>query len=192
MKNILRSYSYMLTVSLSVILWSYASDAFAGDNKSPDNAGIKIEFNKEDSIRHVTATVFTIDSAGNEKPVPEADVTLFAKKSFGMLPLGDAQSTDKNGEVTIDFPTDLPGDSLGNIVVVAKVEDNEKVGTLEEMRTVSWGVPRFADRVFHQRALWASGANAPLPLVITVCSMVAGVWSVILYIVIQLFKIKNS
>lgn len=160
----------------------------AGQNKY----GLEISFSKEDTTNKVKVVIYSVDTLKDKKPVKDVEVKFYAKKSFGLLPLGDVQTTDDNGEATIDFPADLPGDSLGNVQVIAKVEDNDELGNLEGMKTVRWGIPKYVDPLFHKRALWGSAANAPLPLVITVTSMVILVWGVIFYIIILLFKIPKS
>jgi hypothetical protein len=166
--------------------------AFAEEPEKVDASHkIVISFQKEDTINKVVATISSLDSASAS--VKDVEVKFYAKKSFGLLPLSeDAVSTDENGVATIDFPTDLPGDAQGNILVLVRLEDNEDLGDLQDMKTINWGIPKSPDNEFHTRALWASGANAPIPLVITVTSMVLGVWAVIFYIILQLFKIKKT
>jgi hypothetical protein len=74
--------------------------------------------------------------------VKDIDIHFYVKKSFGLLPLeGDFTTTDENGEASVDFPTDLPGDVSGNVIVIARVEDDEKLGNVEAMKTVNWGIP---------------------------------------------------
>jgi hypothetical protein len=158
-----------------------------------DKSKISISFSMKDSLRQATALVTKADSSGKETPVKGVEVLFYVKKSFGLLPLeGDNLTTNDNGEATVDFPGDIPGDSFGNVTVIAKVEDNEEVGSLETMQTVKWGKPVVNKEILNQRALWASGKNAPIPLVIIVTGMIAGAWAVIIYIIILLFQIKKS
>ena len=165
----------------------------AQDGTVSAKAGITLSFNTEDSVKQVKATVTKVDAEGKVVPAPDVEMNIYAKKSFGLLPLGDPQTTDENGEITVEFPNDLPGDTLGNITVVAKFEDNEELGTMETSKSVKWGIPIIPEEAyFHKRALWASGSNAPLPLVITVTSMVVGAWAVIIYIIVLLTQIKKS
>jgi hypothetical protein len=137
-------------------------------------------------------TLTKSDAEGKVVPAAEVEMNVYAKKSYGLLPLGDPQTTDENGEISVEFPNDLPGDAQGVITVVARFEENEELGTMETSKPVKWGVPVQVQGDFNQRALWASGGNAPLPLVIAVTCMVAGVWAVIIYIIVLLFQIKKS
>ena len=85
---------------------------------------------------------------------------VYVKKSFGLLPIeGDNLTTDENGEATVNFPADLPGDASGNVTVIAKVEDNDELGNLETAKSVKWGSPVSNMQTLDIRTLWASGKN---------------------------------
>lgn len=159
----------------------------AQDSTASGEAKLDISFSEKDSVKTITAKLTHADNA-----VPGIDIHFYAKKSFGLLPLeGDNITTDDNGESTIDFPTDLPGDASGNVVVIAKVEDDEKLGTVEAAKTINWGVPS-KPKPLQSRALWTSGNNAPWPLTITVTSIVVIVWGIIFYMFFQLVRIKKA
>ena len=114
-------------------------------------------------------------------------------RSFGLLPIeGDNLTTDENGEATVDFPNDIPGDKSGNVTVIARVEDNDELGNFETKKNIQWGIPVNQQQTAQPRALWSSGNNAPWPLVITVTSMVVIVWGIIFYIIFQLVAIKRA
>ena len=191
MKTVSKNISIVFLFSmLSVILMNTQSKA--QDTENTNHYKLELSFLKDDTINKAKAVVTSIGSANEAKPVKDVEVTFYAKKSYGLLPLGDAQTTDENGEATVEFPTDLPGDSAGGVQVIARVEDNDELGNLEDSKVTNWGIPTFVDNEFHRRALWGSAANAPLPLVFTVTTMVVLVWGVIIYIVILLFKIPKS
>ena len=164
----------------------------AGDGENGTAYKLELSFFKADSVNTVKALLTSNDSSNVSKPVAKTEVKFYAKKSFGLLPIGEPQTTDENGEATVAFPIDLPGDSTGNVEVIAKVEDNEELGDLENMKPVKWGIPTSSINAFHDRALWGTAANAPLPLVITATSIVIVVWGVIFYIVTLLYKIPKS
>jgi hypothetical protein len=153
---------------------------------------LQMTFPVEDSVKKVKVTVLKDGADGAKEAAADVEVNVYAKKSFGLLPLGDAQTTDESGEVVFDFPTDLPGDSLGDVLVVAKVVEDENLGDLETKGTIRWGVPVKLHNTVNKRALWATGRNAPVPLVIMVTSMVAGAWGVIFYIIVLMTKIRKA
>ncbi len=167
--------------------------AVAQDSTHNNTAKITLSFVVQDSIKQVKATVVKTGANGTEAPVKGADVLFFIKKSFGLLPVGDAAvTTDENGEALAEFPIDIPGDQSGNVTVIAKIEDNEQTGALETSKVSNWGVAVSSEHSDPKRALWASADNAPIPLVITVTSIVALVWGTIFYIMFQLIAVKRA
>ena len=149
-------------------------------------SSFEMALEEEDSARQVRVTLLD----GQAAPVGEVEVTLYVQRLFGLLPLSsDPETTDEDGTVLVKFPADIPGDSLGNLVIVAKVEDHERFGNLEFRRKINWGVPVVIDHAKKARELWSSRANAPIYLIVFVNSMLIGIWGVILYIVYQAYKI---
>lgn len=145
---------------------------------------------EEDSVRQVHISLLTTGADGQEIPVGEVEVSLFVKRMFGLLPISDdPETTDENGEVVAEFPADLPGDTAGNLVIIARIEDHERFGNLEFSRKINWGIPLVIDPEKDKRQLWSSRANAPVYLIVMVNSMLVGIWGVILYIVFQTYKI---
>ncbi|MEY3194406.1 MAG: hypothetical protein RIQ78_503 [Bacteroidota bacterium] len=145
-----------------------------------------------DSVRQIVVTLETTDADGNTTPISEVEVHFYVQRLFGLLPLSaDPQSTDANGEITLEFPAGIPGDTAGNVVIVAKVEEHELFGNLDFRKKISWGVPLIIDHNKHIRALWSSRENAPYYLIVIVNSMLIGIWGVIAYIVFQVFQIRK-
>jgi hypothetical protein len=129
--------------------------------------------------------------------VPAKDVEMKAgiSRMGRILSAGDeaTYTTDSSGSVTVEFKKDsLPGDEKGNIVLAAKVEDNDEYGNLLIEKTVPWGVSFKPDNsFFNQRTLWSTRNRTPPWLLFMAYSIVIGVWGTILYIVGQVFKIKK-
>lgn len=153
-------------------------------------SGLDMTLEEEDSVRQVHIVLTETDATGKEVPVKEVEVSLFVKRMFGLLPLSDhPETTDENGEILAEFPADLRGDTAGNLVIVAKIEDHEKFGNLEFSRKINWGIPLQIDPEKNARELWSSRANAPVYLIVIVNSMLIGIWGVIFYILFQAYKI---
>lgn len=165
------------------------SYSYAQDIAHNSLAKISLGFVEIGSVKQVKATVTKADGVA----LKGVEVHFFIKKSFGLLPVGDgAATTDENGEALADFPIDIPGDATGNVTVIAKIEENDQTGELETSKAINWAVPTTIDHSDPKRALWASADNAPIPLVITVTSIVALVWGVIFYILYQLIAVKRA
>jgi len=151
-------------------------------------AKLEVEFVEEEDgkLIQVTAT----DSEGT--PVPELELFFYVKRTFSLLPVGgNFNMTDEEGFLEIMFPDDLPGNETGNLDIVIKLMDNDlyEDQTLEFSK--EWGVPVDLDEKEIKRSLWAASANAPIPLIIIVNSLLFVVYFIIIYIIYQLFRISR-
>jgi hypothetical protein len=154
---------------------------------------IKMSFSEKDSVRTVNCLITKAGEDGVQAPMKGVDVKVYVKRAFSLLPVeGENLTTDESGMASVEFPNDIPGDAEGKLTVIAKVEDNDEAGELEASEAVKWGTVLLPDESFSRRALWQNAANAPLPLVIFVTSMVALVWGVIIYIVYLMFVINKA
>jgi hypothetical protein len=123
------------------------------------------------------------------------EVKIMVKRLLGDLPIGDEESytTDLTGQVTAEFKRDsLPGDKNGNLILLAKTEDNDLYGNLLIEKTCKWGKPLEDNNdEFNSRTLWGTRNKTPFWLLGIAYSIIIGVWSVIIFLVVQIFKIKR-
>jgi len=130
--------------------------------------------------------------------VPAKDVEMkvgINRSGGGILTAGEAETytTDSSGTVAVEFKkAKLPGNEKGDITLVAKVEENELYGNLLVEKVVPWGVPVKVDHsFFNQRTLWSTRFRTPYWLLFMAYSIVLGVWGTIIYLVMQMIKIKK-
>jgi hypothetical protein len=143
---------------------------------------------KEDTLLTVKVKLTDIGT-GKEIPVPETAVGLFVNRSFKPLKIGEG-TTDENGEATIEVPNNLPADAMGNILLMAKLDENETYGNLETTVAQKWGIP-VSDKLHElPRALWS--AHPPYWMMITFIVLMSTVWGHYLVIIIQLFRLKKE
>ena len=145
------------------------------------------------SDKNVTA-VFTEFKDSAWVPVKGVEIKLGIERLGGDLPIGDDQSytTDSLGRVKGEFKRPgLPGDETGNIVLAAKVEDNDQYGNLRVEKTEPWGIKFIANKDFFHRALWASRFHSPVWLVVMAYSILIAVWGTLIYLFILLIKIRK-
>lgn len=143
--------------------------------------------------KSVTAT-FTEFKDNKWVPVKGVDIKLGIKRLGGDLLINDDQSytTDSLGHVKGEFKRmGMPGDEKGNIMLVAKVEDNDQYGNLRIERSEPWGVKFIEDNDFFHRALWASRFHSPLWLLVIAYSILIAVWGTLIYLVFLLIKIRT-
>ena len=129
-------------------------------------------------------------------PVKDVEMKVGIGRSAGaVLSAGDeaTYTTDSTGTATAEFKkANLPGDEKGNIVLTAKVEDNEELGNITAEKIVPWGAAVKTDNsFFDQRTLWSTRFRTPFWLLFMAYSIILGVWGTIIYLVIQIIKIKR-
>jgi hypothetical protein len=120
-----------------------SSAVLAQDKK----AIIDLSFWEEDGKKYVTAKAsdFTQDSIG--APIEEIDLYLYVQRTFSLLPIGDRfTETDENGKRTIEFPSDLPGDTTGLVKVIVKIEDADEYIDTSFSKAINWGIPLVIDK----------------------------------------------
>jgi hypothetical protein len=127
-------------------------------------------------------------------PAKEVELKLGVKRLGGELPIGEEESytTDSTGEVIAEFKkVQLPGDTAGNLILVARVEDNELYGNLLAEAGVPWGIALKVTDTFNERTLWATRDKAPIWLLSAAVFIVVIVWGIIVFLVLQIFKIRK-
>ena len=152
---------------------------------------LTMELMEEDSTRMVKIFVGTPNDSGSVVPLAETECKLYVKRLFGYMPLGDPESTDEEGYVTFEFPSDIKGDTAGNLTLVARVMEHELIGNVETSQDVSWGIPTEVDDFYSQRQLWSARANSPILLIVVVNLAILGIWGVIAFIFFEIYKINK-
>ncbi|CAN5419713.1 hypothetical protein BH10BAC3_BH10BAC3_28230 [soil metagenome] len=157
-------------------------------------AKINLSTGLTDSVKNITASVLKLE---NNEWIPAADVEIKIgiERLGSILSAGDAETytTDSTGTVTVELKKDsLPGDTHGNYIIAAKVEDNDEYGNLLVEKSEPWGVLQKIDtNFFNQRTLWTTRFRTPYWLLLMAYSIIIAVWGTLLYLIIQLVKIKR-
>ncbi len=175
-------------------LWTITSNFNGNDSTESGDASISIEAagieltgEKQDSLLSLTLRLF---AAGTEKlPLSEIEVGFYVKRHFSNLKIGEG-TTDENGMVTIECSSNIPGDSQGNIIVIAIAEDLEQYGTIVASIKDPWGVPLKDSDQKKLRELWAHAP--PLWMVIVFAILMCTVWGHYFVILYKLFKLRNQ
>jgi hypothetical protein len=147
---------------------------------------MELTMSEVDSIKNVTVKAFSKDGV-NEKPVTGETVKVYVPRMFSLLPIGDL-TLDDSGTASIEFPSDLPGDKEGNLVIIARIEDNSTYGTIEKRETLKWGIPTDYSVPVTHRALWTS--IAPRWMIYSLSVLLAGVWGHYMFAIISLIRIR--
>ena len=156
-------------------------------------AKILIDTSNAEGTRTVNVQVMKFEN--NEwGPAKDVELKIGIRRSGGDLKIGDEETytTDSLGQVAGEFKRDsLPGDEKNNLILIAKIEDNESYGNLSVEKTAPWGIYIKPVNNFGQRTLWAARGKAPGWLMFMAYSIIAAVWGVILYLILQIIKISR-
>lgn len=127
-------------------------------------------------------------------PIADVELQLGIRRLDGNLSINETPTftTDSSGATSAEFKRDsLPGDSKGNLVLVASVIDNEVYGNLTAELKVPWGSKFSHISNFDQRTLFARRGHSPIWLELLAYSIVVAVWGIIIYLILQIKKIKQ-
>lgn len=144
--------------------------------------------NDEDSVKSVTVKMYR-QINGKDIPIKDETVNLYIQRMFSMLKIGEAK-LDSAGYANFDFPADLPGDSIGILTILARIEEHSDFGNIEKSELKKWGIPTTKELLMEQRALWTE--VAPIWMIVTLTIMLLGVWAHYLYVVIHMIIINNK
>ena len=156
-------------------------------------AKIEIDTSRTDEAKNVIVNVKELQN-GVCVPANGVELKIAIKRSLANLPIGDEETytTDSTGSVTAEFKRDsLLGDSKGNIILVARTEDNENFGNIFAEKTVNWGVTPVIEDSFNHRSLWATRSKTPIWLLGLAYSIIAGIWGTLVYLIFQLVRIRK-
>lgn len=183
------------SASHTFLAFSEAKKPFAEANAELkiSKARISLDTLNEDGVRNVIVKVEQLND-GKWIPVKDVELKTAVRRSGGDLNVNETASftTDSLGQTKAEFKRDsLPGDANGNIVLVAKVEDNDNFGNLSVEKTVKWGAPFKYISTFNERSLFATRDKAPGWLIFLAALIVTIVWGTMIFLVIQIFKIRK-
>lgn len=102
----------------------------------------------------------------------------------------DTYTTDSSGSFIAAIKDSIiPGDDKGNIMLTAKIEENENFGNLTSGKIVPWGKVTPLDKsFFEKRTLWSTRFRTPYWLLVIVYGMSIGIWGTIFVVIRDLIR----
>ncbi len=143
---------------------------------------------KEDSLLTLNVKISDLSSE-KPMPIPEVIIGIYVKRHFKNLKIGEIE-TDENGEGSIEFPNNLPGDQEGNLVIISKLDDDDTYGMVESSISEQWGIPLSAQISKTPRTLWSP--DPPLWMIVTFIVLMVTVWGHYLVIIYELFRLRKE
>ena len=173
--------------------WAFFCDFTGNDTIEAGASAITIKDVRLDMTLSMVDTVKTISlkavslEKGREVPVSGEVVKIYVPRMFSLLPVGEA-TLDETGAASMEFPPDLPGDSVGNITIISRFEEHPAFGNVERRIVQKWGIPTNYSVPVTHRALWTK--TPPMWMIVTLSILLAGVWGHYLFAVISLIRIR--
>jgi len=124
-------------------------------------------------------------------PISNAEASVFIKRYFGNMKMGESKLTNEQGKAFFEILSGIPGDSLGNVEFVAKLDDSETYGEVKTSNIYKAGIISKHENVLDERSMFNISRKAPLWLIITYIAGVLAVWGVIGMVAMMLLKLKK-
>ncbi len=122
-------------------------------------------------------------------PLLNAPVSISSKKAFGNLKIGEAL-TNEQGRAIYAIPESVMGDDQGLLsIVVSLNEDYDAAEVILEKVLV--GSPKEVPGLIRKGVLWSTNNNVSLWVLISYILTAGGAWIVIVYVIVQIVKIKK-
>ena len=152
-------------------------------------ARIEIAFIEVDSVKIISAKAFEIDQSGSDTILNDRiDLSFYIPGSFSLYKIGEAELND--GVCTVEFPVTLPGDSEGNLTIIAKIEESDDFGFVEGSAVKDWGMVR--ETLVQEERRGLGDTDAPLWMTYTLIVLLSAVWIHYLYIFVVIYLIKKD
>ena len=143
----------------------------------------------KDSINYMQAIL--TESIANS-PLVEQDLTIQVQRLFGPLTLGDEfNSTNEDGTIFVPVEEGIPGVD-GHLTFEVVLNDSDDYGTVKALINSSIGIPFVNESTFNERTMWSTRDKTPIFLLIFPNLLIIGIWGLIIYLFVNLFKISKS
>jgi len=122
-------------------------------------------------------------------PLLNTPVTISSKTAFGSIKIGETQ-TNEQGRAIYTIPENTVGDEQGNIsIVVSLSEEYEAAEVILDKAMV--GMQKEVPGLIRKGVLWSTNNNVSLWVLISYILAAGGAWVVIIYVIVQIVKIKK-
>jgi hypothetical protein len=179
------------TDTYNILISFKGNDAFKRASKriSFKDAEIEAKIITKDSLYYITAI---LKDTSTDSLITETSLKVQVQRLFQPLLIGEEFNlTDENGTIIVPIEEGIPGvDGKLNIEVV--LSDSDVYGTVKDIVIAPVGIPIVDESTFDQRKMWSSRDKTPLFLLIFPNMLIFGMWSLILYLMFNLFKISKS
>lgn len=166
------------------------NDAFKKVNKSLQfkDADIDAKLITKDSVNYITATLTdkSIDSV-----IENEALGVQVERLFMPYQIKEFEITDENGTIIVPIEEGIPGiDGKLNLEILLKEHDD--FGTVKAVVVAPIGKPIVDESDFDERTMWSPRNKTPIFLLIFPNLLIFGMWGLIVYLTMNLYKITKS
>jgi hypothetical protein len=167
------------------------NDAFKRASKSLSfkDATILAKLITKDSINYISGT---LKDTATDSVLSDRLLNVQVQRLFRNLRIGDEfNTTDEDGTIIVPVEEGIPGvDGMLTFEVV--LQDSDDYGTVRALVKAPIGTPIKDESTFDERTMWSPRNKTPLFLLIFPNLLILGIWGIIVYLIINLFKISKS
>ena len=150
------------------------------------DVSLTMTFGEKDSVKTVSVKVVTLKGKGANTAIKAVPVEFYIKRLFCLYRFG-GEKTDSAGVSTAALPKKMPGDTTGNLVVIARIVENDDYGTVETIQNFKGDNPL----IIEPKAKRGLGdTDAPLWMVYTLLVLLSGVWCHVIYVISLVVRIN--
>lgn len=161
----------------------------ASKSLSYKDATIEAKIITLDSINYITAT---LKDTATDSVLPDQLLNVQVQRLFKSLRIGDEFiSTDESGTILVPIEEGIPGVN-GMLTFEIILKDSDDYGTVKALVSAQLGVPVVDESTYDQRTLWSPRNKTPLFLLLIPNLLILGIWGLIVYLTINLYKISKS
>ena len=180
------------STGLCNILISFkGNDAYKRASKSLSykDASIEAKIITKDSVNYITAT---LKDTAADSVLSDQLLNVQVQRLFRPLRIGpEFNNTDESGTIIVPLEEGIPGVD-GNLIIEVVLADSDEFGTVKALHKANIGVPIVDESTYDERTMWSPRNKTPLFLLIFPNLLIFGIWGLIIYLFINLFKISKS
>jgi len=144
---------------------------------------------KKDSLNFIKATLIDVST---NTPLSDRLLNVQVQRLFRPLRIGpEFNTTDENGTIIVSIIDEIPGVN-GILTFEVVLKDSDDYGTVKSMVKAPIGIPIVDESTFDKRTMWSPRNKTPYLLLIFPNLLILTLWGLIIYLIINLYKISKS
>jgi hypothetical protein len=160
----------------------------ASKSVSFKDANIAARLITKDSLNYISAT---LTDAYSNSPISDEHLNIQVQRLFNPLKMGEEfNNTDDKGMVLVPIEEGIPGID-GNLLIEVVLNDNDTYGTIKAIVEAPIGKVIIDESTFDKRTLWSPRDKTPLFILVFGNFLIFGMWGIIIYLIVNLFRIKK-